>query len=384
MGPLVGLKVIELAAIGPVPMCGMLLADLGADVVRVDRREPSGLGVPLPRRFDVTARSRRSIAVDLKQAAGRDTVLRLVEGADVLLEGFRPGVAERLRLGPQDCQRRNPALVYGRMTGYGQSGPLAQSVGHDLNYIAIAGVLHAIGPAGGAPLPPLNLVGDYGGGALYLAFGVMAALFERQRSGRGQVVDAAMVDGAASLAAIFHGLRAGGAWSDERGANLLDGGAPFYACYETADGQWLSVAALEVKFFADLAARLELEEVYVKRQYDRKLWPAMREAIATRIRKRTRDEWTAHFEGSSACVAPVLTMAEAAQHPHAVAREGFVELEGVVQPAPAPRFSRSGQARPTPTPRDGEHGRVVLAEAGFTAAEIEALIASGAVVESRR
>ena len=320
MGPLQGLRVIELASIGPGPLCCMLLADLGADVVRVDRLEPSGLGVAMDPRHDVNARGRRSVALDLKSEAGRDAVLRLVAGADVLVEGFRPGVTEKLGLGPADCQARNPRLVYGRITGFGQTGPLAAAAGHDLNYIALAGVLHAIGPAGGKPVPPLNLVADYGGGALYLAFGVLSALFERQHSGRGQVVDAAMVDGAASLASIFYGLQAAGTWGEPRGANLLDGGAPFYDSYETADGRFVSLAPLEPKFFAQLAAVLELEPRFVQRQYDRRLWPEMRAAIAAAVRRRTRDEWCARLEGSDACFAPVLSFDESAAHPHNAAR----------------------------------------------------------------
>ncbi|MCU0922820.1 MAG: CoA transferase, partial [Burkholderiaceae bacterium] len=304
MGPLHGLRVIELASIGPGPLCCMLLSDLGADVVRVDRLEPSGLGVAMDPRHAVNARGRRSLALDLKAEAGRGAVLRLVEGADVLVEGFRPGVTEKLGLGPADCQARNPRLVYGRITGFGQTGPLATAAGHDLNYIALAGVLHAIGPAGGKPVPPLNLVADYGGGALYLAFGVLAALFERQRSGCGQVVDAAMVDGAASLASIFYGLQAAGTWGESRGANLLDGGAPFYDSYETADGRFVSLAPLEPKFFVQLAAALELEPRFVQRQYDRRLWPELRAAIAAAVRRRTRDEWCSRLEGSDACFAP--------------------------------------------------------------------------------
>ncbi len=379
-GPLTGLRVLELAAIGPVPMCGMLLADLGADVIRIDRLEPSGLGVAMERRYEVNARGRRSAAIDLKAPAGRDAVLALVAGADVLLEGFRPGVTEKLGLGPADCQARNPRLVYGRMTGFGQTGPLAQAAGHDLNYIALAGVLHAIGPAGGAPLPPLNLVGDYGGGALYLAFGVLAALFERQRSGRGQVVDAAMVDGAASLASIFSGLVAGGGWNvAERGANLLDGGAPFYATYETADGRWVSVGALEPKFFAELARRIGLDERFVKRQYDRRLWPEMRAAIAAALRTRTRDAWCAQLEGSDACFAPVLTLAEAPAHRHARARAAYVEVEGVPQPGPAPRFDRTPPGTPRPAPEVGQHTDAVLREAGFGAEAIAALRAQGVI-----
>lgn len=377
MGPLQGLRVIELAAIGPVPMCGMLLADLGADVVRIDRLQASGLGVAMAPRHDVNARGRRSVALDLKSAAGRDAALRLLDGADVLLEGLRPGVTEKIGLGPDACQARNPRLVYGRMTGYGQTGPLAAAAGHDLNYIALSGALHAIGAAGGKPVPPLNLVGDYGGGALYLAFGVMAALFERQRSGRGQVVDAAMVDGAASLASIFYGLHAAGQWGGQRGENLLDGGAPFYDTYETADGRHISLAPLEPKFFATLAQALGLEARFVARQYERGLWPEMRAAIAAAVRQRSRDAWCALLEGSDACFAPVLSFDEAPAHPHARDRGAFVTVAGVVQPAPAPRFDRTPAALPRPAPATGQHTDEVLREAGFDAAAIAALRAAG-------
>jgi alpha-methylacyl-CoA racemase len=383
MGPLQGLNVIELASIGPGPMCAMLLADLGADVVRVDRTEPSGLGVPTAKKHDVNGRGRRSVALDLKLPAGRDAVLRLVDGADVLIEGFRPGVAERLGLGPADCQARNPRLVYGRMTGFGQSGPLAAAAGHDLNYIALTGALHAIGPPGGKPVPPLNLVGDYGGGALYLAFGLMAALYERQASGRGQVVDAAMVDGAASLASIFYGLHAGGGWDQPRGGNLLDGGAPFYDTYETADGRWISLGPLEPKFFAEFARLVGLDDRFVRRQYDRREWPAMREAIGSLVKSRSRDDWSALLEGTDACYAPVLDFDEAPRHRHAVARQGFVSVDGVVQPAPAPRFDRSVPGVPRPAPRLGQHTREVLAEAGFDAAAIDDLLAAGAAVQGK-
>jgi alpha-methylacyl-CoA racemase len=378
MGPLHGLRVIELASIGPGPMCCMLLADLGADVVRIDRLEPSGLGLAMAARHDVNARGRRSLALDLKLPAGRDAVLRLVDGADALVEGMRPGAAEKLGLGPDDCHARNPRLVYGRMTGFGQTGPLAAAAGHDLNYIALSGVLHAIGPAGGRPLPPLNLVGDYGGGAMYLAFGLLAALFERQRSGRGQVVDAAMVDGAASLASIFYGLHAAGSWSEARGANLLDGGAPFYDSYETADGRHISLAPLEPKFFARLAAALGLEPRFVQRQYDRRLWPELREAIAAAVRLHSRDEWCARLEGSDTCFAPVLSFEEAPMHAHARARAAFVTVDGVVQPAPAPRFDRTPAAQPRPAPQPGQHTDEVLHEAGFSTAEIVALRTAGA------
>jgi alpha-methylacyl-CoA racemase len=380
MGPLTGLRVVELASIGPGPMCAMLLADLGAEVLRIDRTEPSGLGVPMDRRFDVSGRSRRSVALDFKLAAGRDAALRLIDRADVLIEGWRPGVAERLGLGPDVCLARNPGLVFGRMTGFGQTGPLAPAAGHDLNYIALTGALHAIG-GGGKPVPPLNLVGDYGGGALYLAFGLMAAIFERSRSGKGQVVDAAMVDGASSLMSIFYGLHAAGQWDvNQRAGNLLDGGAPFYDTYATADGKWVSIGALEPKFFAELVQRSGLDAKFIPRQYDRRTWPEMREALTTLMASKTRDEWCALLEGTDACFAPVLTLAEASQHAHATQRGGYVSIEGVTQPAPAPRFSRSQPAQPTPSVKPGAHTDAVLADAGFSADEIAALRASGAAV----
>ena len=386
MGPLTGLRVIEMASIGPGPLCAMLLADLGAEVLRIDRTEPSGLGVPMDVKFDVSGRNRRSVALDIKQAAGRDAALRLIDRADVLIEGWRPGVAERLGLGPEACQARNPGLVFGRMTGFGQTGPLAQAAGHDLNYIALTGALHAIGAGSGGgaggqnkPVPPLNLVGDYGGGALYLAFGLLAALFERSRSGQGQVVDAAMVDGASSLMSIFFGMAASGAWNvEQRAANLLDGGAPFYDTYATADAKWVSIGALEPKFFAELVQRIGLDDNYLKRQYDRRCWPEMRQAITALIAAKTRDEWSALLEGTDVCFAPVLTLTEASAHRHALARGGHIEVGGVTQPAPAPRFSRSQPGQPTPAVKAGTHTDTVLAEAGFSPDEISALRAAGA------
>ena len=376
-GPLLGLRVIELAGIGPGPMCCMLLADLGADVVRIDRLQPSGLGLAQEPRFDVNGRSRRSVALDLKTPAGREAVLRLLDTADVLIEGFRPGVTEGLGLGPVECHARNPRLVYGRMTGFGQTGPLAQAAGHDMNYIALTGALHAIGAASGPPVPPLNLVGDYGGGALYLAFGVMAALFERQRSGRGQVVDAAMVDGAASLSSVFFGLMAAGNWDGPRGSNLLDGGAPFYSTYETADGKHISLGPLEPKFFATLADALGLDPRFVKRQYDRRIWPEMRQAIAAAMIRRTRDQWSEQLEGSDACFAPVLSFDEAPRHPHAKARGAFVTVDGVEQPGPAPRFDRTPTAHPRRAPDVGQHTAEVLMEAGYSAEDVVALQSAG-------
>ena len=388
MGPLTGLRVVELASIGPGPLCAMLLADLGAEVIRIDRTEPSGLGVPMDVKFEVSGRNRRSVALDIKQPAGRDAVLRLIDRADVLIEGWRPGVAERLGLGPEACQARNPGLVFGRMTGFGQTGPLAQAAGHDLNYIALTGALHAIGAGSGGgaagtdkPIPPLNLVGDYGGGALYLAFGILAAIFERSRSGQGQVVDAAMVDGASSLMSIFFGMAASGAWNvEQRAANLLDGGAPFYDTYATADAKWVSIGALEPKFFAELVQRIGLDDNYLKRQYDRRCWPEMRKAITALIAAKTRDDWSALLEGTDVCFAPVLTLTEASAHRHALARGGHIEVGGVTQPAPAPRFSRSQPSQPTPAVKAGTHTDTVLAEAGFSPDEISALRATGAAV----
>jgi len=379
MGPLTGLRIVELASIGPGPMCAMLLADLGADVVRVDRLEASGLGIGMTPKFDVCARNRRSIALDLKRAEALGVVLRLVEKADVLIEGFRPGVAERLGLGPDVCLERNSRLVYGRMTGFGQDGPLAQAAGHDLNYIALTGALHAIGPKDGAPLPPLNLIGDYGGGALYLALGILAALFECNRSGKGQIVDAAMVEGAASLMSIFYGLTAAGSWKMERGSNLLDGGAPFYSVYETSDGLYISVAALENKFFAELARLVGLESRFVERQMDRSLWPELRARLAALFKTRTRAQWCELLEGTDACFAPVLSIEEAPGHAHNTQRGVFVELNGFSQPAPAPRFSRSRPEAPQAPPQIGADTLTVLEEVGFDRTAIDALRSAGAI-----
>jgi alpha-methylacyl-CoA racemase len=379
MGPLAGLRIVELASIGPGPMCAMLLADLGADVVRVDRIEPSGLGIGMNTRFDVCARSRRSIVLDLKREEAREVVLRLVERADVLIEGFRPGVAERLGLGPDVCLGRNARLVYGRMTGFGQDGPLAQAAGHDLNYIALTGALHAIGPKDGAPLPPLNLIGDYGGGALYLALGILAALFERNRSGKGQIVDAAMIEGAASLMSIFYGLFAAGSWQTVRGNNLLDGGAPFYGVYETSDGRYVSIAALENKFFAELARLIGLETRFVHGQMNRALWPELRARMTEIFRSRTRTQWCERLEGTDACFAPVLSIEETPGYAHNKERGIFVELNGFAQPGPAPRFSRSEPDAPRPPPQTGADTEEVLQEAGFDPAAIEALRRAGAI-----
>lgn len=376
-GPLSGLRVIELAGIGPAPFCAMLLADLGADVVRADRK---GGGSPLSGdpQFDLLNRGKRSIEIDLKHEQGPELMLQLVERADVLLEGYRPGVAERLGVGPEACLARNPRLVYGRMTGWGQTGPLAPTAGHDIDYLALSGTLHLFGRADGPPQVPANLVGDFGGGSLYLAVGVLAALHEVTRSGRGQVVDAAIVDGAAHLSTMLHGLLAAGAWQDRRGVNLLDTGAPFYDVYRTADDQYVAVGPLEARFFAAFVSRLDLDGA-VPVQGDVASWPRLRERFAETFAQRTRAEWIAVFEGSDACVAPVLSMREAPEHPHLAERRTFVEHHGVLQPAPAPRFSRTPAALTSPPAGPGAHSREVLTDWGL---DPEPLLAAGVAGQS--
>ena len=375
MGPLAGLRVVEFEAIGPGPFAGMMLADMGADVLLLDRPVDADLGIGHQRRFDVMRRGRRSLVVDLKTAAGVAAALRVCEKADALIEGFRPGVMERLGLGPDVLLGRNPRLVYGRMTGWGQTGPLAERAGHDIDYIAIAGVLHAIGRAGEAPVPPLNLVGDFGGGGMLLAFGIACGVIEARTSGRGQVVDAAMIDGAALLATMFSGFLASGIWRDERGTNILDSGAPWYDTYETRDGRHVAVGAIEAKFYAELLARLGLDAALAKTQHDRATWPALRATLAARFREKTRDEWSDVFAGADACVAPVLTFAESRAHPQVVARAGAIELGGFAQPAPAPRFARTPAAATRPPPERGSGGAEALAEWGFDAEEIARLAA---------
>ena len=371
MGPLAGYKVIELAGIGPGPLCAMMLSDMGAEVVRVERLEPSGLGLPKAPKFDLLNRGRRSVAIDLRKKEGAETLLRLVEKADALIEGFRPGVTERLGIGPAQCFVHNPKLVYGRMTGWGQEGPLAQAAGHDINYISLVGALHSIGRAGEAPVPPLNLVGDFGGGGLYLAFGIVCGLLEASKSGRGQVVDSAMVDGAASLMTMFYGLRAMGIWTDQRGENLLDGGAHFYDVYPTADDQYISVGSIEPKFYGELLRLTGLEGKSLPGQLDRTRWPEMREVLRAVFRTKTRDEWCAIMEGTDVCFAPVLSMEEAPNHPHNKVRGTFVEVAGVIQPGPAPRFSRTqAEIQGPPAQQPGQDTDAVLSDWGFTAEEI--------------
>ena len=374
-GPLTGLRVVELAGLGPAPFAAMLLADLGADVVRVDR--PGGGTAFGAYEHDLLTRGRPSVAVDLKRPEGAGVVLDLAERADVLIEAFRPGVAERLGVGPDECLARNPRLVYGRMTGWGQDGPLAGTAGHDLGYVAVTGALHAIGDAGGPPQVPLNLVGDFGGGAMYLVTGVLAAVLEARSSGQGQVVDAAIVDGASHLATMVRGLVGAGTWQDRRGVNLLDGGAPFYAVHETADHRHLAIGPLEPQFYAELLERLGLADDDLPVQYDVDGWPRLRAAIADRVGTRSLAEWLQVFEGSDACVAPVLSLAEAPQHPQLAARGTFVERDGVVQPAPAPRFSRTPATLSTPPTRPGQHTREALQDWGI--ADVDRLLADGVV-----
>jgi len=371
-GPLSGLKIVEFAGIGPGPFCGMLLSDLGADVVRIDRKG-SGRASPA----DVTSRGRRSIALDLKSPEAIEACLKLFESADAVFEGFRPGVMERLGLGPQVALKRNPKLVFGRMTGWGQFGPYAQAAGHDMNYIAITGALHAIGTKD-KPIPPLNLVGDFGGGALYLAFGLLAGVIHARASGQGQVIDCAMSDGAASLMSMFYGFKAAGAWQDNRRTNLLDGGAHFYDTYQCSDGKWVSIGSIEPQFYALLMEKTGITDPAFANQMSRKDWPELQTKLAAVIATKTQKEWCDLMEATDVCFAPVLDLDEAPKHAHNVARQTFVEIAGVVQPAPAPRFSATPGAIQGPPPAIGSSTETALADWGFASAEIEALKASGA------
>lgn len=378
-GPLGGLRVIELSGLGPGPFASMMLADLGADVIKVDRASSVRGGNPEAPPADVLSRNRQSIGIDLKSPDGVETVLKLVERADVLIEGFRPGVCERLGLGPEVCMERNPKLIFGRMTGWGQDGPWASRAGHDINYLALSGTLSMIGRKGERPVPPVNLVGDFGGGGMLMAFGVLAAVFERSTSGEGQVVDAAMVDGSALLASMMYGLKAMGIWDGGQGGNMLDTGAHYYEVYETSDGKFVSVGGIEPQFYAELLERLEIDPEAMPPQNDAGQWEASKAVIAARIAEKTRDEWDAVFDGSDACYAPVLTPEEAAAHPHNVERGTFVEVGGVTQPAPAPRFARTPTDGPTPPDHIGQNTFVALERWGFSVEELDRLRDAGAI-----
>jgi alpha-methylacyl-CoA racemase len=378
MGPLAGVKVVEIAGIGPGPFCAMLLADLGADVIRVDRADRvRGNDHDVPP-GDIMNRGRRSIGVNLKDPEGVGVVLELMEKAEMCLEGFRPGVAERLGIGPDECLGRNPALIYGRMTGWGQTGPYAQTAGHDLNYIALSGTLSTLGRAGEAPTPPLNLLGDFGGGGLMLAFGLVAALVEARSSGEGQVVDAAMVDGSATLATFIHGFRASGIWDDERGTNMLDTGAHFYDVYECSDGEYISIGSIEPQFYAEMLDKLGFTAEELP-QMDKERWPELKEVVADRVRSKSRAEWCEILEGSDVCFAPVLSMAEAPEHPHNVERKTFVDIAGVTQPAPAPRFSRTEASIERPPPHAGQHTDEVFEDWGLDVSTLSTRRDSGAI-----
>ena len=374
MGPLNGIRIVEIAGIGPTQLCGMLLADMGAQIIRLRRPPGANPGIEVPDRFNLMNRSRPTIDVDLKSDRGREFVLRLCGKADALFEGFRPGVMERLGLGPGECMAQNERLVYGRMTGWGQDGPLAGRAGHDTNYIAMAGALHGIGEAGRPPPLPLNLIGDFGGGALYLALGLLAALLEAGRSNRGQVVDAAMIDGTASMLTLFYGLTAGGMWTERRESNLLDGGAPFARCYATRDNRFIAVCALETEFFANLLEALGVDNIDPAGQYDTDRWQAHGEILAKVFRTRTRDEWSEILRDKDACATPVLTLSEAAAHEHGRARGSYVDIEGIRQPAPAPRFSRtSAEARAAPSDASASARRMLL-EWGLVEDELQQLL----------
>src|SRR5436305_9312587 len=385
MGPLEGVRIVELAGIGPGPFCAMLLSDMGAEVIRVDRAANVGRDIGREGedpRFALLQRGRRNLAVDLKNPAGVDAILRLIDRADALIEGFRPGVMERLGLGPDICLKRNPKLIYGRMTGWGQDGPIAHTAGHDINYIALSGALHSIGEAGGPPVPPLNLVGDFGGGALYLAMGVLAGIISARTTGRGQVIDCSMVEGSASLMMMMYGALAAGAWSEERGKNRTDGGAHYYHVYETRDGEHVAIGAIEPQFYALLLKHTGLEEEELPPQTDRAQWPGMQERLTRIFKTKTRAEWVEIMQATDICFAPVLRMSEALKHPHNVHRESFVEIEGIPQPAPAPRFLGTPTRVQRPPARVGEHTDHILKDWGFSAGEIAELHRAGAVASA--
>lgn len=374
MGPLKGLRVIEIEGLGPAPFCGMMLADMGAEVISVTRKSDSA-----DRRAQISERGKRSVAINLKSPEGVEAILKLCESADALIEGFRPGVAERLGIGPDDCMARNPKLVYGRMTGWGQTGPLAHVAGHDMNYISLSGAQHAIGRAGEKPIPPLNLVGDFGGGGMFLAFGLMCAIHEAGQSGKGQVVDVSMVEGSAALMHMMYSFKAMGAWEDKRGVNMLDTGAHYYDTYETSDGKHVSIGSIEPQFYALLVELAELDKEEFAPQNDRAQWPALKEKLATVMKSKTRDEWCAIMEGTDVCFAPILSMTEAPDHPHNKARNSFLDIDGVVQPAPAPKFSRTEPVVRSSASAAGSDTDEVLASIGYSAADINLLREAGAL-----
>jgi alpha-methylacyl-CoA racemase len=377
MGPLRGYKIIEFAGIGPGPFCAMMLADMGAEIFRLDRKVSASPATEP--KYNVLNRGRRSAVIDLKHPNGKEAALRLVGQADALLEGFRPGVMERLGLGPDDCLKRNPRLVYGRMTGWGQNGPMANAAGHDINYISISGVLHCIGHENEKPVPPLNLIGDYGGGGMLLAFGIVCALLEAKSSGKGQVVDAAMVDGSAILLASVYGSFSSGAWSNKRGTNRLDSGAHYYNTYQTADGKYISIGSIEPQFYALLLKHAEIKDPAFEDQNNRSQWPALKEKLTEIFKKKTRDEWCKIMLGKDVCFAPVLSLEEAIEFPHNVERKTFVDIDGVIQPTPTPRFSRTQTQIQGPPPEPGEHTEELLKDWGFSEMEIESLKSSGAI-----
>ena len=376
MGPLKGVKIIEFGGIGPGPFCAMMLSDMGADVIRIERKGQLSFTEP---KYDVMLRNRRSISIDLRKSEGAAAVLKMVAQVDALQEGFRPGVMEKLGLGPDVCLEKNPVLVYGRMTGWGQEGPLSRAAGHDINYISLSGALHTFGRKGQKPVPPLNLVGDFGGGGMLLAFGLVCALFESRNSGRGQVVDAAMVDGSAALMAMIYGFKAAGFWADNRGVNLLDGGAHFYDTYETADGKYISVGSIEPQFYELLLQHAAIEEPDFKDQLDQKKWPILKERLTEIFKTKSRDEWCRIMEGTDICFAPVLSLDEAPDHPQNLARKTFIDVDGVLQPAPTPRFSQTPPELQGPPPKPGAHTKAVLTEFGFSTDEIDGLETAGAI-----